>query len=90
MVNGVRIKRKENAFMHNFRRFGYWAINSLSDSEIPQNVGDFRLIDRSVVEQLKKSKNTNSISLKILKPGIYLIDATNLEGKQKIKKININ
>ncbi len=59
VVNGVRIKRKENAFMHNFRRFGYWAINSLSDSEIPQNVGDFRLIDRSVIEQLKKSKNTN-------------------------------
>ena len=59
VINGIRAKRNENILMRFFRRFGYWFINLLSDSEIPQNVGDFRLIDRSVLEQLKKSKNTN-------------------------------
>lgn len=32
----------------------YWMHNAISDSQIPPNVGDFRLMDRSVVEALRK------------------------------------
>jgi glycosyltransferase involved in cell wall biosynthesis len=34
----------------------YWLINQLSDVSIPQNVGDFRLLDRQVVNELMKFK----------------------------------
>jgi dolichol-phosphate mannosyltransferase len=33
---------------------GYKVINSLTDIKIPTNVGDFRLIDRKVIEELRK------------------------------------
>ena len=35
---------------------GYSVINELADIEIPRNVGDFRLMDRKVIEELRKLK----------------------------------
>jgi dolichol-phosphate mannosyltransferase len=35
---------------------GYSVINTLADIEIPRNVGDFRLMDRKVIEELRKLK----------------------------------
>lgn len=32
----------------------YWVINRMSDIDIPENVGDFRLLDRAVVDALKQ------------------------------------
>ena len=37
-------------------RSGYALINRMGDVDIPVNTGDFRLIDRIVIEELKKSK----------------------------------
>lgn len=37
-------------------RSGYALINRMGDVDIPVNTGDFRLIDRTVIEELKKSK----------------------------------
>jgi len=34
--------------------FGYWLINRLSDVRIPRNTGDFRLISRKVIEELRQ------------------------------------
>ena len=34
--------------------FGYYVINKLSDVEIPRNTGDFRLMTRRVVEELRR------------------------------------
>jgi glycosyltransferase involved in cell wall biosynthesis len=36
----------------------YWVINRVSDVRIPENVGDFRLMDRAVVEVLKQLPET--------------------------------
>lgn len=36
--------------------FGYYIINKLGEVEIPVNTGDFRLIDRKVIEEIRKSK----------------------------------
>jgi len=59
VVYGVRRGRQESAAMNGFRRFGYWLINKISEHPIPPNVGDFRLLDRKVVEVLAKSRTHN-------------------------------
>ena len=38
---------------------GYWIINRISEVPIPRNTGDFRLIDRTVIEALRGLKETH-------------------------------
>jgi dolichol-phosphate mannosyltransferase len=38
---------------------GYWAINRMSTVPIPRNTGDFRLMDRRVVEELVKLRESH-------------------------------
>lgn len=59
VVYGVRRKRPESWLLNNFRRLGYWAIDKVSEHPIPRDVGDFRLIDRKVVDVLTKTKTAN-------------------------------
>lgn len=49
IVTGVRIKREENRFISFFRKSGYWIIDLVSEYPIKRNAGDFRLLDRQVV-----------------------------------------
>lgn len=37
----------------------YWLLNKLTDIKIPQNTGDFRLMDRKVVLEMRKMKERN-------------------------------
>jgi glycosyltransferase involved in cell wall biosynthesis len=57
IVSGVRIDRKESKKMNYFRRFGYWFIDVTSEHPIKRNAGDFRLLDRSVVDALNELKS---------------------------------
>ncbi|WP_325437349.1 glycosyltransferase family 2 protein [Pseudomonas nitroreducens] len=59
VVYGVRRKRPESAILNGFRRFGYWVIDKVSEHPIPRDVGDFRLIDRKVIEALSKIKTAS-------------------------------
>ncbi|MDE1146817.1 MAG: glycosyltransferase family 2 protein [Azospirillaceae bacterium] len=59
VVYGVRKKRKEGWLINNFRRLGYWVIDSLSEHSIPRDVGDFRLVDRKVLEATLKIKTAS-------------------------------
>jgi glycosyltransferase involved in cell wall biosynthesis len=52
VVYGVRINRAEGAPITAIRRVYYQLISWLSDGEVPRDAGDFRLIDRCVVDQL--------------------------------------
>ena len=54
VVYGIRKKRLEGPLLRWFRRFGYWLIDKLSEHPIPRDVGDFRLVDRVVVNALLK------------------------------------
>lgn len=45
--------------LNTFRRLGYWAIDKVSEHPIPRDVGDFRLIDRKVIDVLLKTKTAN-------------------------------
>jgi len=56
VVYGIRKKRPENIFLHMFRKFGYWAIDRISEHPIPRDVGDFRLVDRKVIKSLCQMK----------------------------------
>lgn len=53
VVYGVREKRPEGALIGTIRRLGYWAIDKISEESIPQNAGDFRLIDRKVIKAIR-------------------------------------
>lgn len=60
VVYGIRPKRKGGSwFFKTTAKIYYRVIGALSDTEIPNDTGDFRLIDRVVVECLKKIKEEN-------------------------------
>ncbi|CAN7670084.1 glycosyltransferase family 2 protein [Variovorax sp. LjRoot84] len=59
VVYGVRRKRQEGAFINAFRKLGYRLIDLISDHSIPRDAGDFRLIDRRVVQALLQLKTAS-------------------------------
>ncbi len=60
VVYGVRPKRTGvNFFFKLLAKIYYRVIGSLSETKIPNDTGDFRLIDRIVIEKLKLMKEEN-------------------------------
>jgi dolichol-phosphate mannosyltransferase len=59
VVYGIRDKRPENFLLRNFRRLGYWVIDAISEHPIPRDVGDFRLIDRKVIDAVAKVRTSS-------------------------------
>jgi glycosyltransferase involved in cell wall biosynthesis len=53
VVYGIRVERKEGFFITLFRRIFYRLINLLSEDDLPHDAGDFRLIDRSIINEIK-------------------------------------
>lgn len=57
---GVRIDRTSDGFLKRATAQGFYrAFNKLSDVDLPYNAGDYRLMDRRVVEVLKKLPERN-------------------------------
>ena len=52
-IYAVRKNRKENIIIENLRKMFYRVINFLSHSELKNDVGDFSLIDKKIVEIVK-------------------------------------
>ena len=59
VVYGVRKKRKEFFLLSKLRNIFYKYMETFSDIKIPQGAGDFRLIDRKVINYLKTFKENN-------------------------------
>jgi len=59
VVYGIRRKRPEGRALQWLRRFGYWVIDKVSEHPIPRDVGDFRLVDRAVVEAIARHRTSN-------------------------------
>jgi len=60
VVYGKRLKRKGETFFKTFTaKVFYRTLNALTDVEIPVDTGDFRLIDRKVLEALKSMPERN-------------------------------
>lgn len=54
VVHGIRANREEGFLMRNIRRVYYKTVSRLAEITIPPNVSEFQLIDRVVVEWLRK------------------------------------
>jgi len=53
VVAGARIERQEGTAMRAFRRLFYLLVNRLADFDIPENVGEFQLVDRKVLDAIR-------------------------------------
>ena len=59
VVYGVRKSRREGWLITQMRRAFYRVINALSEDDLPNDAGDFRLVDRKVVNQLRSIYDAN-------------------------------
>jgi polyisoprenyl-phosphate glycosyltransferase len=53
VVYGVRKHRPESVLLFQFRKFYYWLVNRLAEFHTPEGAGDFRLVDRVIIEHLR-------------------------------------
>jgi dolichol-phosphate mannosyltransferase len=54
VVVGIRRQRIEHPLLHFSRKLFYRFIRRISDDQLIDDAGDFRLVDRSVIERLKR------------------------------------
>ncbi|HEY3375057.1 MAG TPA: glycosyltransferase family 2 protein [Candidatus Aquicultor sp.] len=54
VVYGIRQTRKEGWVINRIRNVFYWLIDILSEDILPRDAGDFRLVDRRVINELRK------------------------------------
>tara|TARA_Y100000590_G_scaffold469587_1_gene658423 strand:- start:1465 stop:2427 length:963 start_codon:yes stop_codon:yes gene_type:complete len=59
VVYGVRAKRYGSLALRSLFSVFYWLLNRISEQKIPRNAGDFRLLDRKVVDVLKALPERN-------------------------------
>ena len=59
VVYGIRRRRDEPRLMEACRKLYYRFIRSISEVDLPKDAGDFRLIDRSIVEYLRTIQDKN-------------------------------
>jgi polyisoprenyl-phosphate glycosyltransferase len=57
VVYGIRRSRPENFALKSARKLFYRLLAGLSTAELPIDAGDFRLIDRAVIEDLRKVRD---------------------------------
>jgi glycosyltransferase involved in cell wall biosynthesis len=54
IVYGIRAQREESFMLRNARRLYYQLLSRLSYVDYPPNVGDFQLVDRKVINAMKR------------------------------------
>lgn len=59
VVYGIRRSRREGQVIGSLRRLFYIAINALSEDDLPLDAGDFRLVDRRILDELRKVEDTS-------------------------------
>jgi len=59
VVYGIRRQRRENYLLTSIRRLFYVVVNKLSEDSLPLDAGDFRLIDRSVINALRFTRDSD-------------------------------
>jgi dolichol-phosphate mannosyltransferase len=59
VVYGIRRRRVESRAMEWSRKLYYRVVDQLSEVSVPPDAGDFRLIDRRIVEHLRTLKDQN-------------------------------
>ncbi|WP_307868093.1 glycosyltransferase family 2 protein [Umezawaea beigongshangensis] len=59
VVYAQRRSRQDTVFKRSTAHGFYWLLRRLADIDIPENTGDFRLLDRKVVDELRKYREHN-------------------------------
>lgn len=59
VVYGIRKERKEGWIINTTRKIFYRLIDRISADKLPHDAGDFRLIDRCIIEELKKIRDAS-------------------------------
>lgn len=59
VVYGVRRSLKDSFLVALLRRTFYWAIRRLSEDDLPLNAGEFRLVDRRILDELRAVDDTS-------------------------------
>ncbi|SMX47256.1 glycosyltransferase family 2 protein [Actibacterium lipolyticum] len=59
VVYGVRRSLKDGPVTAAMRRLFYFVINKLSEDDLPLNVGEFRLVDRRILDELKTIRDSS-------------------------------
>jgi dolichol-phosphate mannosyltransferase len=59
VVYGVRRSLKDRWHVALMRRGFYWLINALSEDDLPLNAGEFRLVDRRILDELRRVEDTS-------------------------------
>jgi len=57
IVYGIRTERKEGFLISTVRRIFYRLIDALSEDDLPHDAGDFRLVDRQLLDVLRRIKD---------------------------------
>ena len=79
MVIGVRSKRSEEGFLRRtFARWYYGLMKRMTHVEIPPNAGDYRLIDRKIIDVIAKMP-----FMKRVRSGIAMITSTILRSSSR-------
>lgn len=91
VVYGIRRSRQEGSLISAARRSFYRILNWLSEVHIPNDAGDFRLVDRDVIEQLRKCNDQSPYIRGIISEfgyrqiGISYDRASRAQGKSKFQ-----
>lgn len=94
VVYGVREKRVENFLLSYLRNFFYFFLKKTAYIDIPDKAGDFRIIDRKVINYLKKFDEKNLYLRGLIsfigfkQTGINYNRQKRFSGKSKISLIN--
>lgn len=59
VVYGVRSSLADGIFVRLLRRGFYWCANRLSEGDLPLNAGEFRLVDRRILDALGEVEDTS-------------------------------
>jgi glycosyltransferase involved in cell wall biosynthesis len=90
VVYGIREKRQENFVLSHARNLFYFILKIFSEVDMPSNAGDFRIIDRKVINYLKMFDEKNPYLRGLIsfigfkQKGIKYIRNKRISGKSKI------
>lgn len=97
VVYGIREERVGDSFLKKLTAFLFYrVINLLSDTKIPKDTGDFRLMDKKVVEVLKQMKERHRFMKGIFawvgfnQIGIPYIRKPRVSGQSKFNLIKLS
>jgi len=84
IVYGRREEREDSLFKNMTAYFFYRLINFLSDTPIPKDIGDYRLLDREVVDFLNKLPEKSRFLRGLVAWGGYSATAVNFRRNRRL------